>query len=751
MDPMAQVQAGGRAAGTVGARRPFRPDPRWLVLVPALLVLLVYLPALRYDFVWDETIFLRDMPLYRDPGLWLSTVTRPFVLSPNYIRPLALLTFAAEARLAGLNPAVFHLTNLLLHALNVALVGLLACRLLPRPDPTSNLQLPTSNLQLPTSTLRPPTSILPALVAGLLYGLHPALVEGVAFISSRFDLLMTTFLLLALMADSAVRRPWLRALLAGLAFALAALSKEMAVALVLALPFWHLAQEAVRPAAPRRRWLRYLPTYGALFLAGLLYLLVRWLILGQLLADSSARTPPVGTWLQHLVLVVKSLAEYLLLLLWPFTTLSPIHYSARPIPLDGAAAWAALVPGWLLVVAWVGGLVFLVRRVPRAGWLAVGATVAILPVVNILPLELGGGSFAAERYLLFPAALLALAVGVLLRPLLAGEVLWPRLRSGRALRVGATALLVLWLVASTATVQLTLPNWSDDLALWEWGAARAPQSATPPTNLSLQYTNMGLPRRGLELADQALRLDPQNADAWDNAGLALFQMGAYTDALSAFAQAVDLQPASALFWNNLAGALREQGKLAEAESILLEQVLPIDPNLPAAHLNLGIIYLRGERPDRAAAALQRAVQLLPPAEAAAAQELLDQALQPERWLDLGYALLDGGRPEEALEVLARAEELGLQRPAGLPATWSADLAAATSAALIALSDWDNASLVLQRGIAAAPDDPRLYYNAGVVERARGNVDLARQMFARAAELAPDWELPRQALQALPQE
>ncbi|MFQ5615608.1 MAG: hypothetical protein ACE5GO_04010 [Anaerolineales bacterium] len=140
--------------------------PRWPVLIPALIVILVYLPALRYGFVWDDTIFLRDLPIYRDPGLWFQSLFQPFALSPNYFRPLALLTFVAELRVGGLNPSLFHLTNILLHALNTALVAILAHRIWRAAENQKHALLPAG--------------------VGLLYGLHPALIEGVAFISIDF-------------------------------------------------------------------------------------------------------------------------------------------------------------------------------------------------------------------------------------------------------------------------------------------------------------------------------------------------------------------------------------------------------------------------------------------------------------------------------------------------------------------------------------------------------------------------------------
>src|SRR6185503_13005970 len=65
-------------------------------LLPVLVIVgvgLIYLPAISAHFVWDDTLFLADVPLYRDPALWIAALHRPFVLSPNYFRPFALLTF----------------------------------------------------------------------------------------------------------------------------------------------------------------------------------------------------------------------------------------------------------------------------------------------------------------------------------------------------------------------------------------------------------------------------------------------------------------------------------------------------------------------------------------------------------------------------------------------------------------------------------------------------------------------------------
>lgn len=599
--------------------------------------------------------------------------------------------------------------------------------------------------------------------AGLLYGLHPALIEGVAFVSSRFDLLMTAFLLLALLAE--LRLKGRRRLLGvGLAFLLAALSKEMALAFALALPFWRLSRTVTdsvpTPAAPTRKE-RFqslavrldLPLHAAVLLGGLAYLGVRYLSLGYLVLPSPSAIQS-GNLLQHALLVVKSLGEYLRLVLWPYGSLSPIHFSQLPVSTGEAAAWSMLLVLGLLVY----GLVVLLRSknisARRAGWLALAGAAALLPVANLLPLELGGSSFIAERFLLFPTALFVLALVAGLQPLLEGERLTPVAvptpetdrqpvsASPSRYRGWAYAGLGAWLVACLVTVQLTLPHWRDDLSLWTWAWRAEPRSATPPTNLSLEFTDIGQPQRGLVLAQQALQLDPQSPNTWNNLGLALFHLGQFAEAQEAFERAVELQPESALYWSNLAGALREQDQLQEAEKLLLDQALRLSPDLPSAHLNLGLVYLKADRPDLAAQHLQAAAQLLPPGQSQEAQSLLQQTQDPARWLRLGGLLLENGEAQAAAQAFDTASRLGAPL---------VEAAYGLSAALIELEDWQSARSVLETALQQAPADARLYNNLGIVLQEQSELELARQMFEKAIQLAPEWEEPANQLLELGEE
>jgi hypothetical protein len=91
------------------------------------------------------------------------------MLLGHYV-PITWLSFALDHAVWGLRPAGYHLTNVLLHAVNAALVSVLAADLLRRatgwPDPICRLG---------------------AAVSALFGGLHPLRVEAVSWVTGRRD------------------------------------------------------------------------------------------------------------------------------------------------------------------------------------------------------------------------------------------------------------------------------------------------------------------------------------------------------------------------------------------------------------------------------------------------------------------------------------------------------------------------------------------------------------------------------------
>jgi dolichyl-phosphate-mannose-protein mannosyltransferase len=170
-----------------------------LILAIPIAVGVAYWPALKCWFVADDFFLLsriKEIGGLEDP---LAYFRLGFF---EYYRPLGFLSQAVDWQLWRLNALPFHLTNLVLHAVNAVLVFVLARRLLDRPS---------------------------ALVAAGLFALHAANHEAVYWVAARFDLLATAFTLAALLCLTR-DRPGLYVV--GLvSFALGLLSKESALSL----------------------------------------------------------------------------------------------------------------------------------------------------------------------------------------------------------------------------------------------------------------------------------------------------------------------------------------------------------------------------------------------------------------------------------------------------------------------------------------------------------------------------------------
>ncbi len=218
----------------------------------ALLAFAAFWPALDGAFLgWDDAGYVVDNPGVH--ALSWETVRWAFTeYCCNYWAPLTWLSLALDHALWGLEPWGFHLTNVLLHALNAALLVLVAHRLLvAAAGPARDA---------------PPGWALPgAVLAAAAWAVHPLRVESVAWIAERKDVLSAALGLLAILAwlrhaappTPRPAGPWwafLRspAYLAALAlFALSMLAKPGLVALPVALLV--LDWFPLRRAAPGRR------------------------------------------------------------------------------------------------------------------------------------------------------------------------------------------------------------------------------------------------------------------------------------------------------------------------------------------------------------------------------------------------------------------------------------------------------------------------------------------------------------------
>ena len=234
--PVISVMRAGTRAGArrIRALAATLVQRRWIssFVVPAALALttlIVFLPALNAGFVnWDDEVNFLVNPNYRGLGaVQLQWMFTNFLMG-NYI-PFTWMTFGLDYVVWGMNPAGYHLTNILLHAANAVLFYFIALHLLRLSTPW----------HLVDGSSAP---IIGSAFATLLFAVHPLRAESVAWITERRDVLSGFFCLAAVLTylqycgvpDRQAGRTrnapgWYWASLGF--FALALLSKSMAITL----------------------------------------------------------------------------------------------------------------------------------------------------------------------------------------------------------------------------------------------------------------------------------------------------------------------------------------------------------------------------------------------------------------------------------------------------------------------------------------------------------------------------------------
>ncbi|WP_281915788.1 tetratricopeptide repeat protein [Caldimonas thermodepolymerans] len=412
-----------------------------LLLLGAVVAL--YAPVLGFEYVWDDrTLFLDSSALsvIRSAQEFWAAVTQPILPGTTYFRPLVLGSFAGEFAFAQVNPAVSHAVNLAIFLVNILLVGALAMALLPR-----ELQARRHGA---------------ALAAMLLYGLHPVLNEPVAWVAGRFDLMVTTFVLAGLLLDLRTTG-WVRIVSVAACFGLAALSKEMAATFPALLV---LIREAARgpDLAWKDRikdWLRgdNFKVLVAVLLVGVAYLALRGSVMPGLVHQDEGLASRID-WREHLSLVGQTMWFYARMTLWPFSDLNPQHPLA-----ENAFEMPWLLAGWIALTGFgLAGLALGWSR-RRVALILLAGGISLLPVLHIRPLTIGG-NIGHERFLALP---LAFAVTALAVAVPAWKPQWKRL--GALVLAG-------WALFSAMNLRVTLPLWSNDLALWSWAEAKHPDS-----------------------------------------------------------------------------------------------------------------------------------------------------------------------------------------------------------------------------------------------------------------------------------
>ncbi|MBI5211641.1 MAG: tetratricopeptide repeat protein [Elusimicrobia bacterium] len=498
------------------------PVPWLLAALVAFLTFDAFLPALRGGFLWDDMGLIVFNPRLGGSGPerlgWMFSNLH----MGNY-QPLSWLSYAADLALWGLDPGGFHLTNMVLHAVNAVLFFFVSRRLLGRVFPTE----PRRETALAAA----------AAASALLFSLHPLRVESVAWVAERRDVLSGVFFQGGILAYLAMcssveagrgRRGWLA--LTAAAFLLAVLSKGIAVTLpltLIVLDFYPLK----RLPWPARRWTE--PEAAGVW-AEKVPLLALSLAAGTAgYAGLSAHWPMLasdaGGWSGRLAQAFYSLVFY------PWKTVAPfqlIPLYERPA---GIGLWVH--PFTVSMLAVLGITALLLRWRARwpgalAVWVYYGVTLA--PVMGIARF---GDQLVADRYSY---------LSCLGWPLLAGGgmmALWRKRPSAGRLGALSAAAAVLSAALFVLTWRQT-ERWRDERSLWAHAVEVDPGQALPRDKLGSALAREGDLDAAIEEFRAAVRLRPGFAAARHNLGHALALQGRWDEAVAHYREALRLAPGS---------------------------------------------------------------------------------------------------------------------------------------------------------------------------------------------------------------
>jgi Tfp pilus assembly protein PilF len=543
----------------VNHRPPARARAWWLApFLVALVTFVVFLPALRSGFVtWDDDRNFLMNPRYRGMGItelrWMWTTFH----MGHYV-PLSWMTLGLDYVLWGMNPAGYHLTNLLLHTANTVLLYFVARRLLPL----------ARGMSTDDGTLD-----LAAAFAALLFGIHPLRVESVVWITERRDVLSGLFYFLCVLfylKSPFDGRRWYWCAVA--VFPLALLSKATAVtipAVLLILNFYPLRRiggSAGWSSASARRVYLELAPFALLAAATSVLSLVALHPPSQLNATGKIA---VSAW---------SLCFYLWKTLVP-TDLAPLYEMRKVIPpfrwpflVSYAAVIGISAAAWMMRRRWTGVSI---------AWLAF--VVIVFPMLGVVQ---NGPQIAADRYTYQAAPVLAILAGAAF-----AQLRW--FLPITALATASAMLLALGVLTWNQT-----RVWLTSETLWTRVLEHDSESSIAHTALaSLLFAN-GNVDDAIVHYERSLTLDPAYADGHNNLGVALMRKGRLDEAVAQYQHALELKPAYAEAHTNLGAALARRGDLAGAIEHY-EQALAIDHDDADAHVNWGNALVRMGRLDEA--------------------------------------------------------------------------------------------------------------------------------------------------------
>ncbi len=536
------------------------------VLILILAGFIAYGNTLKNGLFWDDDEFITRNAYIRSfrylPQWFSQPLTAGAGVNSNYYRPLLQLSFAIDYKLWGLWPAGYHFENILWHTTAAVLLYFFLAKLL------RNFEIDNS------STI--------AFATALLWLIHPAHVEAVAYANSRGDSMATVFILLSLIlwmppyGWSPVRvkkRFWGSAI----TFILALLSKEFAIitpGLMALISFVNLTNGKFTklPVSAKETPRKTPRSLLIMFIIAAIYILLRLTSLNfqntlnfygvdMTKVDQSQPLTRYATSLPvRLMTFLKVLPIYAGILVWP----NDLHMERTveiPITLLDQTTLFSLIVITTIIIA----SLFILYQGPLIIPLAIGwFFISILPVSGLIPIS----QILAEHFLYLPSIGFFLLISWLFLSTVTLFPISPRLRL--IVFYSLIAPISLALLAKTVRQNRV---WRDPVTFYEYTLAHAQPTARVYNNLAMAYADVKNHDKAIENYQKSIDLGDVYPNPHYNLGNTFVETGEIEKAGEEYKKAIKIDPGFHYATLKLGQIYINQGKIDDAKKL----VCPVFP------------------------------------------------------------------------------------------------------------------------------------------------------------------------------
>ncbi len=484
-----------------------------------LAALIIYLPALKSGFLWDDYQWIVWNPNLKDltglAKIWFD------LFSAEAYYPLTITSFWLEYHIWQLEPLGYHLTNILLHSANAVLIALVL-----------------QKLKIPG-----------ALLAAAIFAFHPIQVESVVWITERKNVLSLFLHLLATLSyirfynldESGAERIFRpRFYLWTLFFFLGSiLSKSTACSF----PFFAILLLWWKGKKIRLRdLLLLLPMATLSLMIGLVNISADRISIGARAIDFS------WSFWDRFLIAGKAFWFYIGKLFWP-VNLSFIY-----------SRWDAhsISSSYFIFFVLIAVVLFASKKIlSEQKWKGLMAaflffTINLIPVSGFLNVSFFAYSFVANWWLYLPSISLFVLSGFVLQKFF-----------DRRAFLAKSVLSGMFLLTLAVLTAVRLFDFQNEKTIWMDTGQKIPKSAWVRFQMGLAFQRSGEIAGAINQYAEAIKLDPTHVGALNNLGVIMSGLGRFDQAEILFSEVLNHRPDDDRARKNLDFALTKQGEMAE--------------------------------------------------------------------------------------------------------------------------------------------------------------------------------------------